>query len=102
MADKGLLGSITLTLCFFVLELVPHQSQAFSHEFFGRENIVGNPPFDGLCNSSIIIHGYKCHEHEVRALNIFYHTTINSFIYLRYAWKLLTFKILFYNMVAAF
>ena len=71
MAEIGLLGSITLSLCFFVLELVPHQAQG------------EDPSLDGLCTSSITIHGYKCQELQVRPLNIFYHTNIISFIYIR-------------------
>ncbi|KAL9323675.1 hypothetical protein ACSQ67_008532 [Phaseolus vulgaris] len=53
MAEIGLLGSITLSLCFFVLELVPHQAQG------------EDPSLDGLCTSSITIHGYKCQELQV-------------------------------------
>ncbi|KAL9323676.1 hypothetical protein ACSQ67_008533 [Phaseolus vulgaris] len=53
MAEIGLLGSITLSLCFFVLELVPHQAQA------------QEPSLHGLCTSSITIHGYKCQELQV-------------------------------------
>ncbi|CAJ1947624.1 unnamed protein product [Sphenostylis stenocarpa] len=65
MALKGLLGSVGLTLCFFVLELEPHQAQTLSLGLSVRENISSNSPIQGLCASSVILHGYKCQELEV-------------------------------------
>ncbi|KAK7377694.1 hypothetical protein VNO80_03124 [Phaseolus coccineus] len=54
MALQGSMSFAAFTL-FLVLTTVSHGS-------FGR-NI--NPPVYGICSSSVILHGYKCQEHEV-------------------------------------
>nr|ACU24300.1 unknown [Glycine max] len=61
MALLGLMSFAALTL-FLVLTTVPRQAHASSRGNLGR-NI--NPSVYGICASSVIVHGYKCQEHEV-------------------------------------
>ncbi|XP_061370264.1 triacylglycerol lipase 2-like [Gastrolobium bilobum] len=65
MASLGLMGLATLTLCLLVLATVPHQAHALSRGSFGTKNVAVEPSVDGLCASSVTIHGYKCQELEV-------------------------------------
>ncbi|TKY46396.1 Triacylglycerol lipase 2 [Spatholobus suberectus] len=65
MALMGLSGFVALTLCFLVLASVPRQAQASSRGFYGIKDVAAEPPVDGLCASSVTIHGYKCQELEV-------------------------------------
>ncbi|CAJ1791225.1 unnamed protein product [Sphenostylis stenocarpa] len=58
---QGSVNFAALTL-FLLLPTVPHQAHASRRGSLGR-NI--NPPVYGICTSSVIVHGYKCQEHEV-------------------------------------
>ncbi|KAI5443490.1 triacylglycerol lipase 2 [Lathyrus oleraceus] len=55
MTFLGLMNSAVLILCVIILTAYSHQAQALGPDFFG----------EGLCASSITIHGYKCQEFEV-------------------------------------
>jgi len=57
---------VTLTFCVIVLTTCNHQTQALSSVFFS--NINDKSLVQGLCASSVAIHGYKCEEHEVRIM----------------------------------
>ncbi|TKY63079.1 Triacylglycerol lipase 2 [Spatholobus suberectus] len=61
MALLGLTSFAAWTLL-LVLATVPHQAHASSPGSLGR---IINPPVYGICASSVIVHGYKCQEHEV-------------------------------------
>ena len=65
MALLGLMSFAALTL-FLVLTTVPRQAHASSRGNLGR-NI--NPSVYGICASSVIVHGYKCQEHEVNTVS---------------------------------
>ncbi|KAI4350526.1 hypothetical protein L6164_004975 [Bauhinia variegata] len=62
MAHQGLLGFGALTL-FLLVSLASVPPQAFAS--FGRRHLAQDPPVDGICTSSVIVHGYKCQELEV-------------------------------------
>jgi len=66
MTSLGLMNIVTLTLCVIVLTTCNHQAQASSRVFSGKKN--DNSSKEGLCASSITVHGYKCEEHEVRIM----------------------------------
>lgn len=55
-------------LCFLLVSttLPYHQAQASIRGFFGRKHVDDSyPPMEGICDSSVILHGYKCQELEV-------------------------------------
>ncbi|KAE9599538.1 putative triacylglycerol lipase [Lupinus albus] len=58
----------TFAALFYLLLLafVPHEVHSSSHDSFVTKYATNeNPNVGGLCATSIIIHGYKCHEHTV-------------------------------------
>ncbi|OIW14448.1 hypothetical protein TanjilG_15361 [Lupinus angustifolius] len=57
------MGFSALTLSFLLLAFVPHQLHASNHGLFGTKYVTTN--VDGICTSSVIVHGYKCQELEV-------------------------------------
>ncbi|KAL2320283.1 hypothetical protein Fmac_029252 [Flemingia macrophylla] len=57
MALPGLMSFSALTLFL----LLPHHASSLSSS--GRN--IAIPPVYGICASSVIVHGYKCQEHEV-------------------------------------
>lgn len=66
MIFLGLMNIVALILCIIVLATCNHQAQASSHVFLGKKNDKSS--VEGLCASSVTIHGYKCEEHEVRII----------------------------------
>ncbi|KAF5457379.1 hypothetical protein F2P56_021483 [Juglans regia] len=52
-------------LVVFVLVVHPHRADGFSRGFFAPSKGVVIPPVAGICAASVIVHGYKCQEHEV-------------------------------------
>jgi hypothetical protein len=77
MTFLGLMTNFAaLTLCVLVLAAHNHQARALRHStLVSKKNIETSS--NGLCASSIAIHGYKCQEYEVRTLNIYIYITIN-------------------------
>ncbi|CAK8533110.1 unnamed protein product [Lathyrus sativus] len=63
MAFLDLMNSAALTFCVMVLAVYSHQTQALGRDFLGKGK--SKPVVEGLCASSIAIHGYKCQEIEV-------------------------------------
>lgn len=43
-----------------------YEVEASSRGWFGRKQVGVYSSMDGICASSVIIHGYKCQELEVR------------------------------------
>lgn len=60
------MNSIALTFCVIVLAVHSPQTWALDRGFLGNRN--STPSGEGLCASSITIHGYKCQELEVRKI----------------------------------
>jgi len=71
MSLQGSMSFAALTL-FLVLTTVPHHAHASSRGSFGRSL---DPTVNGICSSSVIVHGYNCQEHAVRPPNM---CTINK------------------------
>ncbi|CAL0323011.1 unnamed protein product [Lupinus luteus] len=67
MAFLSLMMSFaTLNIYLSLLAFVPHQVHATSHGSFVTKYVTNdNSSVGGLCASSIIVHGYKCQEHNV-------------------------------------
>ncbi|KAK2451428.1 triacylglycerol lipase [Trifolium repens] len=65
MTFLGLMTNFAaLTLCVLVLAAHNHQAQALRHStLVSKKNIETSS--NGLCASSIAVHGYKCQEYEV-------------------------------------
>jgi hypothetical protein len=64
MVLLGLTKFSVLSLCFLVLATFPYQVS--SHGSFGRKPNGAYPPLDdGICATSVIVHGYKCQELQV-------------------------------------
>lgn len=68
--NMSLLGlmhfAIFTVLCLLVLTCVPYQAEASTRFFFGRKPHVDVfASEDGICASSVLVHGYKCQELEV-------------------------------------
>jgi len=78
MTFLGLMNIVALTLCVIVLATCNHQAQVSSHVFSGKKN--DKYLVEGLCASSVIIHGYKCEEHEVRIIYMCNRITRKIFI----------------------
>ncbi|XP_057437499.1 triacylglycerol lipase 2-like [Lotus japonicus] len=58
--------AIFTVLCLLVLTCVPYQAEASTRFFFGRKPHVDVfASEDGICASSVLVHGYKCQELEV-------------------------------------
>jgi hypothetical protein len=70
MTFLGLMTNFAaLTLCVLVLATHNHQARALRHStLVSKKNIETSS--NGLCASSIAVHGYKCQEYEVRTLYI--------------------------------
>jgi hypothetical protein len=70
MTFLGLMTNFAaLTLCVLVLAAHNHQARALRHStLVSKKNIETSS--NGLCASSIAVHGYKCQEYEVRTLYI--------------------------------
>ncbi|GAV64288.1 Abhydrolase_1 domain-containing protein/Abhydro_lipase domain-containing protein [Cephalotus follicularis] len=66
MALCELLGLVVLGFCVLVLAVDPQRAYGASRGPFGQSNVVMAPPRVGICASSVITHGYKCEEHEVK------------------------------------
>ncbi|KEH15743.1 alpha/beta hydrolase family protein [Medicago truncatula] len=63
MASLGSMNIVTLTFCVIILTTCNHQAHASSRVFLNKKN--DKSPIQGLCASSVTIHGFKCEEHEV-------------------------------------
>ncbi|KAG6620533.1 hypothetical protein I3843_04G034000 [Carya illinoinensis] len=64
---RGFLGLAAAFCVLVVLVLVvhPHRADGFSRGFFAASKGVVIPPLAGICATSVIVHDYKCQEHEV-------------------------------------
>ncbi|XP_057445669.1 triacylglycerol lipase 2-like [Lotus japonicus] len=63
-----MLNFVALSICLLVLAWEPHhQAQASRIGFKDKKTILGGEisTDHGLCASSVVVHGYECHEHEV-------------------------------------
>lgn len=56
-------------LVVLVLVVHPHGADGFSRGLFAPSKGVVIPPVAGICAASVIVHGYKCQEHEVITQN---------------------------------
>ncbi|CAL5185655.1 unnamed protein product [Lathyrus oleraceus] len=63
MVFLNLINSVALTLCVILLAVHSHQTWALGRGFLGNRKLI--PSGEGLCASSITIHGYNCQELEV-------------------------------------
>ncbi|PNX84760.1 triacylglycerol lipase 2-like protein, partial [Trifolium pratense] len=64
MVLLGLMQFSVLSLCFLVLTTFPYQVS--SRGIFGRKPNGAYPSLDdGICATSVIVHGYKCQELQV-------------------------------------
>ncbi|XVF57823.1 hypothetical protein PTKIN_Ptkin07bG0013500 [Pterospermum kingtungense] len=64
-----LLSLASLSLCLLVLVVEPYRAYGSSRGPFGRNgrnNGPAAPAVNGICATSVTIHGYKCEEHEVK------------------------------------
>ncbi|KAF8399932.1 hypothetical protein HHK36_015803 [Tetracentron sinense] len=61
----ALLSLAVLSFCFLVLVVEPHRAHGSSRGSYGAADL-SVPPLVGLCASSVIVHGYKCQEFEVK------------------------------------
>jgi lysosomal acid lipase/cholesteryl ester hydrolase len=65
MAARGLLGLAAWSFCVLVLAVQPHRAYGSIRGSFGINKGVVASPANGICASSVIVHGYKCQELEV-------------------------------------
>ncbi|XP_054805522.1 triacylglycerol lipase 2-like [Prosopis cineraria] len=66
MAHQGSMGFLaTLSLCVLVIAGLSHGALASRKAFFAPKYAATEPLADGICASSVIAHGYKCHELKV-------------------------------------
>ncbi|KAK7266930.1 hypothetical protein RIF29_19591 [Crotalaria pallida] len=65
MSLMGLVVFPSFFLCFLVLAYAPHPAHASSRALNVKNDVVGDPPGQGLCASTVIAHGYKCQEFDV-------------------------------------
>ncbi|GMY13106.1 Triacylglycerol lipase 2 [Fagus crenata] len=65
MAVCGLLGLAAWSFCVLVLAVQPHRAYGSIRGSLGINKGVVASPANGLCASSVIVHGYKCQELEV-------------------------------------
>lgn len=65
------IGLLSLVV-FMVLVVEPHPAYGSSPgDWFGRNQGEATPLVNGICATSVTIHGYKCEEHQVRAHVVF-------------------------------
>ena len=65
MGVPGLLGLTAWSFYVLVLAVQPHQAHSSIRGSFGLNKGAVASPENGLCASSVTVHGYKCEEHEV-------------------------------------
>ncbi|KAE8697097.1 Triacylglycerol lipase 2 [Hibiscus syriacus] len=65
MPSPADLVALGLLLCFLVLVVGPDGTHGSSRGSFGPNNGAAAPVSNGICATSVTIHGYKCQEHEV-------------------------------------
>ncbi|KAM3761191.1 hypothetical protein ACB098_01G249300 [Castanea mollissima] len=65
MGGPGLLNLAAWSFYVLVLAVQPHQAHSSIRSSFGLNKGGVASPENGLCASSVTIHGYKCEEHEV-------------------------------------
>ncbi|XP_030953610.1 LOW QUALITY PROTEIN: triacylglycerol lipase 2-like [Quercus lobata] len=65
MGVPGLLGLAAWSFYVLVLAVQPHQAHGSIRGSFGLNKDAVASPENGLCASSVTVHGYKCEEHEV-------------------------------------
>ncbi|XP_022750479.1 triacylglycerol lipase 2-like [Durio zibethinus] len=66
MGPPDLLSLALLSLCLLVLVVEPHRAYGSSRGSFGLNNGPATPAANGICATSVTIHGYKCKEYEVK------------------------------------
>ncbi|XVE84141.1 hypothetical protein DITRI_Ditri16bG0145900 [Diplodiscus trichospermus] len=66
MASPDLLSFVLLSFCLLVLVVEPHRAYGSSRSSFGLNNGAAGSAVNGICSTSVTIHGYKCEEHEVK------------------------------------
>jgi lysosomal acid lipase/cholesteryl ester hydrolase len=81
MAVSVLLGLAAWGFCVIVLAVQPQRAYGLSRGSFRLSKEVVAPPENGICASSVTVHGYKCQELEVRNSKLFH---IYIYIYLIY------------------
>ncbi|KAJ6424081.1 hypothetical protein OIU84_024957 [Salix udensis] len=50
-----------------MIMVIAHQAHGSGRGSMGLASGIADPPIDGICSTSVSIHGYKCHEIDVRA-----------------------------------
>ncbi|KAK7825114.1 triacylglycerol lipase 2 [Quercus suber] len=65
MGVPGLLGLAAWSFYVLVLAVQPHQAHSSIRGSFGLNKGAVASPENGICASSVTVHGYKCEEHEV-------------------------------------
>ncbi|KAK4544637.1 hypothetical protein RGQ29_032992 [Quercus rubra] len=65
MVVPGVLGLAAWSFYVLVLAVQPHQAHSSIRGSFGLNKGAVASPENGLCASSVTVHGYKCEEHEV-------------------------------------
>ncbi|KAF3947455.1 hypothetical protein CMV_026409 [Castanea mollissima] len=65
MGGPGLLSLAAWSFYVLVLAVQPHQAHSSIRGSFGLNKGAVASPENGLCASSVTVHGYKCEEHEV-------------------------------------
>uniref|UniRef100_A0A6N2MA15 Uncharacterized protein n=1 Tax=Salix viminalis TaxID=40686 RepID=A0A6N2MA15_SALVM len=50
-----------------MIMVIAHQAHGSGRGSMGLASGITDPPIAGICSTSVSIHGYKCHEIDVRA-----------------------------------